>query len=241
MWLLQPSLRSRDAVSPFPWSRTGHRTRCGCARDYSVTTSSGVPASTFASRRPRHVLCDFAPAGMEIALLNDPEKQLFERGRRVVDRHVFAAVAMNHVTDLFDRRGAEIAHLDLGHVLDRQQVGDPADLLELAAMQDRDPIANVLHVRQQVARQDDRLPLFTQLADQLLDLGRPDRVQARGRLVEQDQLGVVDQGLCQPDAALHALGVFAKLPMFGAGQADHVDQPADPLVPLGRRILNRRP
>ena len=68
---------------------------------------------------------------------------------------------------------------------------------------------------------------------------RADRVEAGGRLVEQDQLGVVDQGLGQADPALHALGVFAELAVLGRGQADHVDQPADPLVPLGGRDLEQ--
>ena len=138
--------------------------------------------------------------------------------------------------------GLEIARLDLGDVLDGQQVGDPADLLELAAMEDRDPVADVLHVGQQVAGQDDRLALLAQLADQVLDLGRADRVEARGRLVEQDQLGVVDQGLSQPDAALHALGVFAKLAVLGAGQARpcRSSRPTR-LFRSAAEILNSRP
>ena len=102
-------------------------------------------------------------------------------------------------------------------------------------MEDGDPVADVLHVGQQVAGQDDRLALLAELADQLLDLGGADRVEARGRLVEQDQLGVVDQGLGQADPPLHALGVLAELAVLGArSEPDHVDQLADPLVPLGR-------
>ena len=77
------------------------------------------------------------------------------------------------------------------------------------------------------------LPWLAELADQLLDLGRADRVEARSRLVEQDQLGVVDQGLSQPDPALHPLGVLAELAVLGARQAHQVDQPIDPLGPLG--------
>ena len=99
-------------------------------------------------------------------------------------------------------------------------------------MEDRDAVANVLHVGQQVPGEDDRLALLAQVADQLLDFRGADRVEPRGRLVEQDQLGVVDQRLGQPDAALHALGILAKLAMLGTGEADHVDQLADPLVPL---------
>ena len=63
--------------------------------------------------------------------------------------------------------------------------------------------------------EDDRLALLAQVANQLLDLGRADRVEPRGRLVEQDQLGVVDQRLGQPDAPLHTLRILAKLAMLG--------------------------
>ena len=80
----------------------------------------------------------------------------------------------------------EIPRLDLSHILNGQQVRDAADLLELAAMEDRDAVADVLHVGQQVAGEDDRLALLAQVADQLLDLRGADRVEPRRRLVEQE-------------------------------------------------------
>ena len=45
----------------------------------------------------------------------------------------------------------------------------------------------------------------------IFHLARVDRVQAAGRLVQEDQFRVVDQGLGQADQAGHALGVFLQL------------------------------
>ena len=65
-------------------------------------------------------------------------------------------------------------------------------------MEDGNPVADVLHVGQEVPREHDGLALLAEVPDQLLDLGRADRVQAGGRLVEQDQLGIVDQRRARP-------------------------------------------
>src|SRR5438045_1539076 len=73
----------------------------------------------------------------------------------------------------------------------------------------------------------------------MLDLGCADRVQTRGRLVQQNELGVVDQSLSQSDAALHPLGVFAKLAVLGTSQAHHVDQTSYSLVSLSPRDLEQ--
>ena len=49
--------------------------------------------------------------------------------------------------------------------------------------------------------------------DQPQHLVAPRRVQAVGRLVQQKQLGIVDQGLRQLDALLHAGGVATNRPI----------------------------
>jgi len=51
----------------------------------------------------RVVLCHLAPAGVEFAFLDDAQEQLFQRGGGVVDHHVIAAVAVDHVADFIDR------------------------------------------------------------------------------------------------------------------------------------------
>ena len=74
------------------------------------------------------------------------------------------------------------------------------------------------------------LPSSREPQDQVLHLARADRVEAARRLVEQDQLRLVDQRLGQADAARHALGVFFQLPFAGPVEADHLDQLVDPLL-----------
>ncbi len=172
-----------------------------------------------------------AAAGMLFALADDLQEQFFERRGRVAHRTARARCCRSITCRTSSwASGAEAGGADLGHVADLQQAVDPAQLLQLALVQDGDPVADVLHVGQQVAAHEDRLALVAQLEDQVLHLARADRVQAGGRLVEHDQLGVVDQGLGQADAAGHALGVFLQLPPLGPVQPDHLDQVGDPLA-----------
>src|SRR5260370_16989318 len=56
-----------------------------------------------------------------------------------------------------------------------------------------------------MAAHDDRLVPLAQLQDQVLHPAGAQRVEAGGRLVEDDQLGVIDQRLRQADALAHAL------------------------------------
>ena len=132
---------------------------------------------------------------------------------------------------------AEARGADVGLVADLQQAVDPAQLLQLALVEDGDPVADVLHVGQQVAAHDDRLALLLQVQDQVFHVPGADRVQAGGRLVQQDQLGIVDQGLGQADAAGHALGILFQLPPLGPREAHHLDQPPHPLAAdFGRHV-----
>ena len=181
-----------------------------------------------------------ATAGVQVALADDPEEQLLERRRRVVHRHQLGAVAGDHC-----RGSPASAASGRSRVLIwvTSWTVSRSETLPISLSSPRWRIA----IRSQMScmsasrwpGQHDRLALFAELADQVLDLGRADRVEARGRLVEQDQLGVVDQRLGQADPALHALGVLAELAVLGGAQADHVDQPVDPLGPLGRRDLEQ--
>ena len=102
----------------------------------------------------------------------------------------------------------------------------------LPAVEDRDAVADVLHVGQQVAGQQDRLAAAAELDDEVLDLAAADGVQAGGRLVEDEQVGVVDEGLGQADAAGHALGILADGAARARGQADHLQEHLDALAAL---------
>ena len=96
--------------------------------------------------------------------------------------------------------------------------------MHAATVQNHRPVADILHVRQQVTRQDDRLAALGERENQILDFAAADRVEPGGRLVEDDQVGVVDERLRQADAALHALREFADVTPPGVVQPDHLDQ-----------------
>ena len=94
-----------------------------------------------------------------------------------------------------------------------------------------------LHVGEEVAAHQDRLSLILELQDHVLHVVRADRVEATCRFVEQNQIGLVDQGLCQPDAARHPLGVLLQLPPLRPGKPHALDQIAGPFATqAGRHV-----
>jgi len=56
-------------------------------------------------------------------------------------------------------------------------------------------------------------------------------VEAGGRLVDDEQLRVVEQGLGDADAAAHPTGVPAQLAASGVAEVDQLQQLADPPAP----------
>ena len=73
----------------------------------------------------------------------------------------------------------------------------------------------------QVAAQNDGFAAPGQGQDQILDFAAADGVQAGGRFVQDDEVGIVDERLGQADAALHALGKLAHHAGAHLAQADH--------------------
>jgi hypothetical protein len=74
--------------------------------------------------------------------------------------------------------------------------------------------------------------------DHLPDLPSADRVHPVGRLVQEDQLRIVEDGLCDSGPLLHALGVGPDLVVHPAGQADLLEQFRDlpPAVVLRQTV-----
>ncbi len=99
-----------------------------------------------------------------------------------------------------DRRPGQVAQLGQGAGLDVAPLADDAD-----------PVAQVLHLGQDVARQQDRAAGLPELPDHLAEDRLHERVEARGRLVEQEQLDVGGQGRDEGHLLPVALGVGAAL------------------------------
>ncbi|OPZ22417.1 MAG: hypothetical protein BWZ10_00425 [candidate division BRC1 bacterium ADurb.BinA364] len=102
-----------------------------------------------------------------------------------------------------------------------------ADALQFAFDQNRHTVANHFGVRQNVRGEEDGFSLFAQPQDDVAHLLAPQRIEARLRLVEEDQFGIVQQRLGQPDALIHALGIALERQIGGVRQADQFQQFAD--------------
>ena len=116
-------------------------------------------------------------------------------------------------------RSATISTLAAGN-----QVIHMADAPDLAVVQDRDAVADKLHVGELMRGQEDRPAFLFQPQDQVADVAVRDRVKARRRLVEEQQLGIVDERLRDADALEHAFGERAQRLLAGSLQADHLQQ-----------------
>ena len=99
---------------------------------------------------------------------------------------------------------------------------------------DGDARAELVHVAEDVRVEEHRLAALVQVLDDALDLDAADRVEPGHRLVEQHELGVVDERLGDADALQHALGVLAQVRVGGALQTDVPEQGLDALAPAAR-------
>ena len=99
-----------------------------------------------------------------------------------------------------------------------------------------DVIANELHVGQEMAGEEHAHVLAVgQVAGQLEDLLPARRVHAVGRLVEDQQAGIVDQGRGQLQPLLHAGRVGFDRAVAGLAQADVVEDFMGPLQGIAAR------
>ena len=107
-----------------------------------------------------------------------------------------------------DRAGEAQLHLVVGEVA---QAFDAVHLDQPAVADDRDPIAGPLHLGQDVAREEDRAALVLGLADQGIERLLHERVEAGGRLIEDQQLRPMLERDDEADLLLVALRVLLEL------------------------------
>ena len=75
-----------------------------------------------------------------------------------------------------------------------------------------------------MAGEEDRLATASECENDILHLAATDRIQSCRRLVEDDQIRIVDQRLGQADSTLHPFRKLAHRPCVGLAQADHLEQ-----------------
>src|SRR4051795_9937645 len=124
-----------------------------------------------------------APAAgrTRFAIANKREEELLEGSRRMFDRQQLALMPGDDLTNLFDAILGQALRANLRDIGLREQAIDAAELFQLALVQNRDAVANVLHVREQMAAHDDRFALIAQAEDHVLHFARADRVEAARR------------------------------------------------------------
>ena len=108
-----------------------------------------------------------------------------------------------------DRRAEGQLDVVEGELADRL---DAVDLDEPALADDRDPVAGAVDLVDDVRRQEDRPTVVARLADEREERLLDERVEARGRLVEDEQVRPVLERDDQPDLLLVALRVLLEPP-----------------------------
>ena len=99
---------------------------------------------------------------------------------------------------------------------------------QTAALDDRHPVAEVLGLDQVVGRQDHGPALLAaERGDQVPHAARGEGIEVRGGLVEEQQLGVVDEGSGQSESLLEAGGEAASGQVRMLGQSKLVDERPD--------------
>ena len=123
----------------------------------------------------------------------------------------------------------------------RDDVADRTRGAHAAVVDDADHRAELGELREDVARDDDRLAHALELLEDLAHLHSRPRVEARGGFVEQQHCGIVDQGARQAHALLQATRERVDELALALGHADQRQQVVDDLLaPLLRLSVARR-
>ncbi len=108
------------------------------------------------------------------------------------------------------------------------QLGDVALVQDPAAVDDRDPVAQLLDVGHLVAREEHRDPLRREAADERLHVAHPGRVEAGLGLVEDEQPRAAQERGGDAEPLAHPVGVAADPVARPVGQVDGVEHLVDP-------------
>ena len=92
------------------------------------------------------------------------------------------------------RAGAQVAWLDRPH--------------QTPAVKDRNPVRDRLDIGQDVRREQHRDPALALLEDQLAHVAPAEGIEPAHRLIEDQDLGIVNQRRREPEALEHALRVL---------------------------------
>ena len=89
----------------------------------------------------------------------------------------------------------------------REEVDEGPAARHRAVLEDGDPAADRLHLGEQMRAHQDGLSARLELVQDLRELAARERVEARGRLVEDEQVRVVEQCLEEAEPLERSLGI----------------------------------
>ena len=87
-----------------------------------------------------------------------------------------------------------------------------------------DAIANLLHLPEQMRGKQNRDSAAFQLKDQVANVPRAGRIDARSWFVQHEQGRFLDERLGEADPLQHSLGISAEPPLPRIAQADQLEQ-----------------
>lgn len=137
--------------------------------------------------------------------------------------------AIGESLKLFEIEGGKSGEGDLGFESAEfgEKVVKGAEFAELSFGEDGDAIAEHLDVLEDVGGKEDGFSAVTEAKDDIADIFSPDRIESTHGFIEDHEIGVIDQGLCDADALDHAFGVFAQGKFSGVREADLFDESLD--------------
>src|SRR6185503_11303736 len=108
-------------------------------------------------------------------------------------------------------------------------------------LHERDAVARGLDLAEQVRVQEHGGATVAQLVDDVAHEQAPERIEARRRLIEEDQLRRTEQRGREPGALRHALAVCAQRPVRRVLEPDAQEQPLDARAESARRKPQQAP
>ena len=124
----------------------------------------------------------------------------------------------------------DVGVADLGLERLRRPLGD-----DLAAVDDADVVGELVGLLQVLGGEEDRGALVVERPHLLPDRLAADRVEAGGRLVEEEHAGFVDERGGEVESALHPAGVAADAAVGGGDEVDPLEQGVGAAPALGGR------
>src|SRR5205085_12021876 len=94
-------------------------------------------------------------------------------------------------------------------------------------------------VGKDVRAEEDGASLVPEIENQRAHFAAANRVEAGHRLVQEDDLGIVEERLRDPDALQHAFRKLSQLQPPLCAETDAIEQGVDALAPIGRRVAEQ--